>query len=47
MSMMEAWIAIYLLIYMAVLILICAVGYVKNYQGKSAAEIEEMTKPQA
>lgn len=36
-------VAVYILVYMAILVIICAVGYMKNYRGKTEKEIEEMT----
>jgi hypothetical protein len=42
MGLMNVAIAIYLLIYLAILLIICAIGYNKNYKGKSEKEIEEM-----
>lgn len=33
----------YIIVYMAILVIICAIGYMRNYRGKTDKEIEEMT----
>ncbi len=42
MGIMDAAIAIYLLAYLAIMMVICVIGYFRNFRGKSEAEIEKM-----